>query len=199
MNAAAETRLSRQARRGTPETLSDMVGPSKDARSYPWRVKVSTEERLRYHPAAVKRALLFPLVLFPVLHAAADEVVPWTAATDCVGHVCAVSGTVAEVESREGAVRLYFDKERRDVCVTLVRSWLVSWPDYVGRNIVANGPVRRFRDLTEISVHDPSEITLTEAGPTPGIEYVAPEKEEVQDLRDEVQRLEKRVKELESR
>ena len=138
------------------------------------------------------------LIAVPLVASAADEV-PWTNASECIGRVCAVSGTVAEVKDDGAAIRLYFDKERHDVCVTLVRAFLVSWPDYAGRQIVANGLVRRFRDLTEVTVHDPSEIKLADAEPTPQIEFQSPEKEDVKELRDEIKRLEDRVKELESR
>jgi len=150
---------------------------------------------------AVKRVAL-PILLLAVAGcaaSAADEALVWTNAGDCVGKACAVSGTIAEVDDDGPAIRLYFEKGRRDVCVTLVRSWLVSWPDYVGRSIVANGPVRRFRDVTEVMIHDPSQIQIAGAEPTPKIEFESPEKEEMQRLRDDVQRLENRVKELEGR
>lgn len=123
--------------------------------------------------------------------------VPWTEAPSCEGSVCAVEGTVARVEDDGAAIRLYFDAEERSVCVTLVRSWLVSWPDYEGRAIVATGPVRRFRGLVEIAVRDPSAIEV--AGPAPSVEFEAPEKKEAEDLREEIRKLEDRVKELESR
>ena len=148
--------------------------------------------------AAPVRPLVLLLLLIPAA-AAADEAIPWTRAGDCVGRVCAVSGTVAKVEDDGTAIRLYFDETRRDVCVTLVRAWLVSWPDYGGRSIVANGLVRRFRAMTEVYVHDPSDISFAGAGPTPGIEFESPEKEEVHELHKEIERLENRVKELESR
>ncbi len=147
----------------------------------------------------MKRVLLLVLLLSPRLAAAADEVVPWTTASECVGRTCSVSGTVADVENDGPAIRLYFDAKRRDVCVTLVRGWLVSWPDYAGRDIVASGLVRRFRDVTEVTVHDPSEISLAVPGPTPAPEFESPAQEEVHELRKEIDRLEKRVKELESR
>lgn len=149
----------------------------------------------------MKHVLLVSLLLVPCLARAADEVIPWTEAADCVGRTCSVSGTVAEVENDGTAIRLYFDPQRRDVCVTLVRAWLVSWPDYAGRSIVASGMVRRFHDLTEVTVRDPGAIALSgpPAQPTPPLEFEAPAKEDVQDLRREIDRLEKRVKELESR
>ena len=156
---------------------------------------------MRYDRAAVKRALILCLLVVPCLASAADEVIPWTEAANCVGRTCAVSGTVAEVENDGPAIRLYFDPKRRDVCVTLVRAWLVSWPDYAGRSIVARGFVRRFHEVTEVTVRDPGGIALSGPAPepTPPIAFEAPAKEEVQDLRKEIDRLEKRVKELESR
>jgi hypothetical protein len=129
---------------------------------------------------------------------AADEV-DWNDAAGCVGEVCSVRGRVVEVSDDGTAIRLYFDRDRRDVCVTLVRSWLVSWPDYAGREITAKGPVRRFRDLTEVAVLDPSAIVLVDGEPTPAIELESPARREAEELRDEIRRLEQRVRELESR
>ncbi len=148
----------------------------------------------------VKRLTLLFLLL-PLAASAGTEPIDWADAETCVGEVCSVRGTVVDVKDDGTAIRLYFDEKRRDVCVTLVRSWLVSWPDYAGREIVANGLVRRFRDQTEVTVLDPGEITLaaTAVQPTPAIEFESPAKEEAQDLREEIRRLEQRVKELESR
>lgn len=157
----------------------------------------------------VKRLLLLSLLL-PAIAAAEAEPIAWSEAQSCTGRVCSVRGKVAEVRDDGTAIRLYFDPQRRDICVTLVRSWLVSWPDYAGQEIVANGPVRRFRDLTEVTVLAPSEITLAGVAnepapanevpaPEPATEPQAPEKEEVEALREEIQRLERRVNELEGR
>jgi hypothetical protein len=146
----------------------------------------------------VKAIAVAVLALFAV-PVVAGGAIPWREAGSCVGRVCPVRGIVAEVRDDGSAIRLYFDEQRRDVCVTLVRSWLVAWPDYSGRDIVARGPVRRFRGLTEVVVRDPSEIELAEAQPTPVIEYQAPAQQELEELRDEVRRLKERVQELEVR
>jgi hypothetical protein len=146
----------------------------------------------------VKRLALILALAAPALAAAVDPI-PWTDAASCVGRVCSISGTVVDVEDDGTAIRLYFDKENHDVCVTLVRSWLVSWPDYAGRSLVANGLVRRFREVTEVTVHGVDEITLADAGPTPAVEFESPEKQELRELREEMERMKKRMKELESR
>jgi hypothetical protein len=147
------------------------------------------------------RRLPFAIVLLHASAAAAAEPIDWTRAEQCVGEVCAVSGTVARAEDVAGAIRLYFDDSRRDVYVTLVRGWLVAWPDYSGRRIVATGPVRRFRDAVEVKVRDPDaiEVAGAPAGPDAPAEAPSPQREEVQELRDEIRRLEERVKELEGR
>lgn len=154
-------------------------------------------DRLRNRSHAVKRLVALALVA-PAL-ATATDTVSWSDAGQCIGRVCAVRGTVVDVRDDGTAIRLFFDREKRDVCVTLVRSWLVSWPDYAGREIVASGLVRRFRDLTEVTVLDPDEIAVPGAEPTPPIEFDSPEQEEVEDLREEIKRLEQRVRDLESR
>lgn len=146
----------------------------------------------------MKRTLLLAILCAAPAAVLADGTVPWTDAGTCLGRVCSVSGKVTQVEEQAGAIRLYFD-DKREICVTLIRSWLVSWPNYEGRSIIANGMVRRFRDLTEISVHDPGEIAMADAEPTPAIGFESPEKQEVKELRQEIDRLEQRVKELESR
>jgi len=148
-------------------------------------------------PARVGRLVALALLLPAV--AQASEPIAWTAAEECIGRVCSVRGRVVEARDDGTAIRLYFDTEKRDVCVTLVRSWLVTWPDYAGREIVATGMVRRFRDVTEVTVLGPEEIALDLGEPTPAAEFESPEKRELEDLREEVRRLQKRMNELESR
>jgi hypothetical protein len=142
------------------------------------------------------RIELAALFLLSTAACAAPLATEWQRAADCVGEICAVSGSVASVEESAGAIRLYFDDARRDVRVNLVRGWLVSWPDYRGRAIVATGPVRRFREFVEITVHDPAAIQV--AGDPPAA-TPAPAQEEVQELRDEIRRLQRRVDELEEK
>lgn len=146
---------------------------------------------------AIGAALLGLATAFSGAASAADEV-DWHDAASCTGRVCSVRGRVAEVADDGSAVRLYFDRERRDVCVTLVRSWLVAWPDYAGREITATGPVRRFRGLTEVAVRDPGAVRV-DGGPPPPIEFESPEQDEASELREEIHRLKERVRELENR
>jgi len=157
--------------------------------------------------------------------AGADENVDWRDAHRCVGRICAVRGTVVEARDEGAVIRLYFDAERRDVYVTLVRGWLVTWPDYAGHAIVATGPVDRFRDQTEVMVRDPSAITVLDAAltatpaatttpvaasPTPTAAATSPVPTAVPPTAvpptvapppadDEVERLRRRVRELEER
>lgn len=121
-----------------------------------------------------------------------------TAAPTCVGRVCSIRGTVVAQEDGGAYYRLYFDAERRDVYVTLMRGWLVNWPGYVGHAIVATGPVDRFRDDTEMILRTPDAIALLDAPftPVPGAATPTPD-DEVQELRDRVRSLEEKIERLE--
>lgn len=133
-----------------------------------------------------------------------DEVVDWTEAASCVGRVCALRGTVVAQEDGGPYYRLYFDAERRDVYVTLMRGWLVTWPRYVGHTIVATGPVDRWRDHSEMILLTPDAIALldapdtpTAAPPNPAAAAATPSRE-VEELRERVRSLERKIEELES-
>ena len=95
--------------------------------------------------------------------AAAQDTVDWQDAASCVGRVCSVRGTVAEVQDDGPVIRLYFDAARHDVYATLVRGWLVTWPEYAGHAIVATGPVNSFRAATEIMLRDPGAVVVLDA------------------------------------
>lgn len=99
---------------------------------------------------------------------ASDEVVDWHDAARCVGRDCGLLGTVVEAEDSGPTIRLYFDADRI-VRVILMRGWMVDWPPYVGRTIIANGEVHRFRDHYEMILLDPSSIVVFggEPGATP--------------------------------
>ena len=152
-----------------------------------------------------------------------DEVVDWRDAAQCVGRVCGVRGTVTATESDGPTFRLYFDPQR-DVRVILMRGWLVTWPRYDGETIVATGKVDRFRDHVELTVVDPSNVTVL--GPTPSPTSVATlppalpaappataagstafpstaapsgTPSEVEELRQRVRELEQRLRELQER
>lgn len=161
------------------------------------------------------KSLPFTLFLLCVAAAtSAEETVDWLDAARCVGRVCTVSGRVATQEDDEGVTRLYFDGERRDVSVLLVRSLFVTWPNYSGRDVIVTGRVRRFRDQVEIVVDRPRSIETTGetpspvADPTPSaarvpdVDDVPPaadpmlESSEVERLRRQVQQLEQRLREL---
>ena len=100
---------------------------------------------------------------------AQEEPIDWRDAASCVGRVCSVRGTVALTDNDGAAIRLYFDPERRDVRVLLMRGWLVTWPQYDGQTIIATGKVGRFRDHIEVSVLDPSKVVVVDGAalPTP--------------------------------
>jgi hypothetical protein len=166
------------------------------------------------------RAALACTVLASAFVAAAGglETLEWRDAARCAGRACAVTGTVATQEEEEGVMRLYFDRERRDVSVLLVRSLFATWPDYTGRAIVAKGKVRRFREQIEVVVSrrrdievaggatplvgvEPSFVTSTPESavatdPSPG-ETPTPTGDEVERLRRKIEQLERRVRELE--
>jgi hypothetical protein len=179
---------------------------------------------MRYKRSVSLLSLLSLLVLraTPV---PADDVVDWRNAAQCVGRVCSIAGTVVEEKADGPVIRLYFDAERRDVYVTLIRGWLVTWPGYAGEPIVATGPVDRFRDHIEMIVTSPDNIVSaagapavapseTPAAPTaaastptepaatatpvpPSPTIPAPTPGEVERLRERVHELEDRVRQLE--
>jgi hypothetical protein len=95
--------------------------------------------------------------------AGAQETVDWRDAGTCVGRVCTVRGTVNAVKDDGPVIRLYFDPAQRNVYITLMRGWFVTWPDYGGHLIAATGPVDRFRDHVEMIVHDPGAIAVLDA------------------------------------
>ena len=141
------------------------------------------------------------LVCCAAVTARAEETtVDWRDAALCVGRVCSVRGTVATVESDGPTYRLYFDPERRDVRVVLMRGWLVTWPNFEGHSIVATGRVDRFRDHVEQIVVDPNDVEILDPAPTPtaGGEPT-PTPGELEHLREQVRELEQRVRELEGR
>ncbi|MBX3025161.1 hypothetical protein KF840_09645 [bacterium] len=148
--------------------------------------------------------LLLLLVAAPA--ARADEAVDWTDAATCVDRVCSLRGRVVAQEDGGAFYRLYFDRERRDVYLTLMRGWLVTWPSYVGHTIVATGPVDRWRDHSEMILLTPDAIALLDAPDTPtaapppsvGAAATATPNGEVEELRDRVRSLERKIQELES-
>jgi hypothetical protein len=115
------------------------------------------------------------LLVFLVVNASAfatePEVVDWRDAAQCVGRVCGIRGTVVETEHDGPSIRLYFDRERRDVRVLLMRGWLVTWPPYDGQTIIATGKVDRFRDHVEMILLDPRNVTIVGGEPaaTPSV------------------------------
>ena len=162
------------------------------------------------------------LLAVPVL---ADEVIDWTGAPSCIDRVCSLRGTVVEQEDGGPFYRLFFDAERHDVYITLMRGWMVTWPSYVGHSIVATGPVDRWRDHSEMILLTPDAIVfldapdtpvpdLTPIAPEPTAEPVAPTpvpvaptavpivatptaSDEVEQLRDRVRTLEEKIERLE--
>jgi hypothetical protein len=135
---------------------------------------------------------------------AQDEVVDWHDAAQCVGRVCGVRGTVAAVENDGPSIRLYFDAQRRDVRVLLMRGWMVTWPDYQGETIVATAKVQRFRDHVELIVLTPDNITVLGPEPSPTLEPTpspgpSPSPGEVEELRQKVRELEQRLRDMENR
>lgn len=111
-------------------------------------------------------ATLLSVVCFVSLLAKPDapEVVDWQDAAKCVGRVCGIRGRVVTTENDGPSIRLYFNPDRRDARVILMRGWLVTWPSYEGQTIVATGTVDRFRDHVEVIVLDPREVAVL--GPT---------------------------------
>ena len=112
----------------------------------------------------LRRLCLFLLLAAPVL---ADEAIDWTEAPNCIDRVCSLRGTVVAQEDGGPFYRLYFDAERHDVYITLMRGWMVTWPSYVGHTIVATGPVDRWRDHSEMILLTPDAIVFLDAPDTP--------------------------------
>lgn len=143
------------------------------------------------------------LVLWLLLAApaVAEEPIDWTEAHTCAGRFCSIRGAVVAQEDGGPFYRLYFDAERRDVYVTLMRGWLVDWPSYVGQRIVATGPVDRWRDATEMILKTPDAIASLEPPPptdTPAVVTPLPTpSDEVERLRDRVRSLEEKIERLE--
>jgi len=112
------------------------------------------------------------LLLFACCAAAAvqaqDDVVDWRDAARCVGRQCGLRGTVVATEPSGPTIRLFFDVADHSVRVILMRGWLVDWPPYVGRTIIANGKVQRFHDHIEMIVLDPDDIAVIGGEPLPG-------------------------------
>ncbi len=137
--------------------------------------------------------------------ARAQDPIDWRAASTCVDKVCAVAGTVAVAEDDGAVIRLFFDAERRDVAVVLLRAWFTTWPHYAGQQIVATGYVQRFRERTEVVVRTPDAIAVRApqppasptlvAVPTDPPPTVAPTPAEVERLRQRVRDLEQQLRE----
>lgn len=141
------------------------------------------------------RLLCLLLLAVPAL---ADDAVDWRDAARCVDRVCSLRGTVVAQEDGGPYYRLYFDAERRDVYVTLMRGWLVTWPSYVGHAIVATGPVDRWRDHSEMILLTPDAIALLDAPDAPVAGAPPPTAtSEVEELRERVRSLEQKIEQLE--
>jgi hypothetical protein len=150
-------------------------------------------------PAAARVALLLVCGAVAVARGE-DEIVDWRDAAQCIDRVCALRGTVALVEDDGPTFRLYFDRERRNVRILLLRGWLVTWPGYEGATIVARGRVQRFRDHVEMLVTDPSNVTVLDATPSPPPSPgPSPTPGELEKLRQRVQELEQRLRLWEGR
>jgi hypothetical protein len=143
----------------------------------------------------VRLLLLLLLLAAPAL---ADEAIDWSAAPSCLGRVCSLRGTVVAQEDGGPYYRLYFDAERHDVYITLMRGWMVTWPSYVGHTIVATGSVDRWRDHSEMILLTPDAIALLDAAdtPIPGAPTPTPNGE-VEKLRDQIRSLEEKIQRLE--
>ena len=150
------------------------------------------------------KALLAVALLLLVSPAAASAEVDWRQASRCAGSTCAVHGVVAAAAAEGNVVRLYFDKERRDVSVAIVRGWLSAFPPrpdeyYLGKEIVATAPVRSFRGSIEVVVRDRSDIRVIGDAPTAGAAAPDGGAGEQDDLRERLRELERRMDELERR
>jgi hypothetical protein len=154
----------------------------------------------RRWPFAVTRGAPLPAAML-LLGACAPAVpVDWRQADQCVGRVCAVRGTVVAAEDAGTGVRLYFDAERQ-VSAVLLRSWLAAdrgaGEGYVGREVIATGSARRFRDHTELIVRDPADIQIVEAPTPPPSTYAPSTPIPAEQLQERIRDLERRVHELE--
>jgi hypothetical protein len=98
---------------------------------------------------------------------AQDDAIDWQNAASCVDHVCSMRGTIADQKDDGPVIRLYFDATRRDVYLTLMRGWFVTWPSYVGHTIVATGPVDQFQGAFEMILRTPDSIVVLDAPLTP--------------------------------
>ena len=141
----------------------------------------------------------------------ADEAIDWTEAPNCIDRVCSLRGTVVAQEDGGPFYRLYFDAERHDIYITLMRGWMVTWPSYVGHTIVATGAVDRWRDHSEMILLTPDAIVFLDAPDTPVPDFtpIAPAptavpvaatptaSDEVEQLRDRVRTLEEKIERLE--
>jgi len=155
--------------------------------------------------------MLRRLALLTLLAASAraDEAIDWTEAASCVGRFCTIRGTVVAMEEHGPTYRLFFDATRRDVYVTLMRGWLVNWPDFVGHPIAATGAVDQFQDATEMIVRaqdavrqldaptTPSADASSTEAPRPTVPTAAPTGELGQ-LREDMRRLQEKIEQLES-
>ena len=107
------------------------------------------------------------LLLLLAAPALADEVIDWSAAPSCVDRVCSLRGTVVAQEDGGPYYRLYFDAERHDVYITLMRGWMVTWPSYVGHAIVATGSGRSLARSQRDDPPHPDAIAMLDAPDTP--------------------------------
>ncbi len=141
----------------------------------------------------LSRLVLLALLAAPVR---AEETVDWADAASCVGRICTIRGTVVAMEEHGPTYRLFFDASRRDVYVTLMRGWLVSWPDFVGHPIAATGAVDQFQGATEMIVRAQDAVRQLDA-PSPTVPTPAPTGELGQ-LREDMRRLQEKIEQLES-
>ena len=148
----------------------------------------------------VSARVVLVLLCCVALARADDEPIEWQNADACVGRVCALRGTVAAAENDGPTIRLYFDSQRRDVRILLMRGWFVTWPSYDGATIVARGKVHRFRDHLEMIVLAPGDITVLESVPVPTPSPgPSPTPGELERLRERVRELEQRLRDTEGR
>ncbi len=154
----------------------------------------------------LSRLVLLALLAAPVR---AEETVDWADAASCVGRICTIRGTVVAMEEHGPTYRLFFDASRRDVYVTLMRGWLVSWPDFVGHPIAATGAVDQFQGATEMIVRAQGAVRQLDAPPTPSAETPSAEAPsptvptaaptgELGQLREDMRRLQEKIDQLES-
>jgi len=149
----------------------------------------------------LRRLALLILLAAP---AHAEEEVDWADAASCAGRICTIRGTVVAMEEHGPTYRLFFDATRRDVYVTLMRGWLVSWPDFVGHPIAATGAVDQFQGATEMIVRAQDAVRQLDAPATPSAEAPSPTMPtpaptgELGQLREDMRRLQEKIEQLES-